>query len=416
MEDQRPQRRVRVADIIGAARREALLRKERGILRTAITAFVSAVLGGVITAAAIFAGVLGFGEVSGDVTIREVPGGGNIETRFGQGLSVQEIYEEAGPGVVSVDVASGELGPGGGSGFVLDEEGHVVTNQHVVAGAGEVSVRFANGVRRQAEVVGEDPSTDIALLKVDAPGSMLHPLALGDSESVEVGDPVVAIGNPLNVGLSVTTGIVSGLDRPIKAPNNYTIDGAIQTDAAISSGNSGGPLLDARGAVIGVNSQVASAGAQGVAQGVGFAVPSNTVKNVVKQLITEGEVEHGYIGVRMFTLGVDEVAAYTGLSKEELGERYDLPPNGAIVSEVVRGGPAYRAGIRGGPEKEIRGIPVPMGDVITEVEGEKVVSPDDVIEVVNSRRPGETMRLEVVTPGEDPRRVRLEVAPQPDEV
>jgi S1-C subfamily serine protease len=297
---------------------------------------------------------------------------------------------------------------------VVDEAGHIVTNQHVVEGAEEISVRFADGVRREAEVVGQDPSTDVALIKVDAPRKALEPLTLGDSNSVGVGEPVIAIGNPLNVGISVTTGVVSGLGRPIQAPNNYTINDAVQTDAAINPGNSGGPLLDSRGTVIGVNAQIASE--SGGFEGVGFAVPINTVKGVIKQLITEGNVVHGYIGVSMYQLGVDELSAYAGLSEKTLEERYGLPGNGAIVSEVTPDGPAHKAGIRGGDEKDIEGIPVPIGDVITRIEGGPVSSSDDVIEVVNSVKPGEKLLLRVVTPGEEERRVEVTVGTRPEGV
>ncbi len=329
--------------------------------------------------------------------------------------SVREVYTRDVRGVVSVDVAAtSDAGPAGGSGFVVDEAGHIVTNQHVVEGADEISVRFADDVRRKAEVVGQDPSTDVALIQVDAPRKALKPLTLGDSNSVGVGEPVIAMGNPLNVGISVTTGIVSGLGRPIQAPNNYTIDDAVQTDAAINPGNSGGPLLDSRGTVIGVNAQIASE--SGGFEGVGFAVPINTVKSVIRQLITEGKVVHGYIGVSMYPLGIDELSAYTGLSKSALGERYGLPGNGAIVSEVASGGPAEKAGIRGGDEKEIEGILVPIGDVITGIEDDPVSSSEDVIEVINSVKPGERLLLTVVTPGEKERRVRVMVGTRPEGV
>jgi S1-C subfamily serine protease len=261
-------------------------------------------------------------------------------------------------------------------------------------------------------LVGEDPSTDLAVIKVDAPEGSLKPLTLGDSDALKVGEPVIAIGNPLNVGISVTTGIVSGVGRPIKAPNNYTISGAVQTDAAINPGNSGGPLLNSRGTVVGVNSQIFSE--TGSFQGVGFAIPSNTVKSVVEQLITSGDVEHGYIGVSMFTVGIEELVAYTGLSEKKLREKYGLPTAGAIVSEVTENGPADKAGIKGGKEKEIQGLPVPMGDVITRAAGKKVNTPDDVIKIVNSLKPGERIQLTVVTPGEDPREVEVELDVQPD--
>jgi S1-C subfamily serine protease len=381
-----------------------------------LTALVSAIIGGLVTALFIFVGMSDLKDGSDGVTIKEapLPEEASSETVSDNDMSssVREVYTRDGPGVVSVEVAS-SVGPGGGSGFVLDEEGYIVTNQHVVAEAEEVSVRFVSGQREEAEIVGEDPSTDVAVIKVDAPEVMLRPLTLGDSDSVGVGDPVIAIGNPLNVGISVTTGIVSGTQRPIDAPNGYTIDGAVQTDAAINPGNSGGPLLDSRGAVIGINSQILSE--DGGFQGVGFAVPVDTVKSIVKQLITKGEAVHGYIGVQMFQVGIDELAAYTGLSKDELDDEYGLPETGAIVSEVTPDGPAERAGIEGGEEEEIEGIRVPMGDVITRIAGKTVTSPDDVIAVVNSLKPGDEVTLTVVTPGKEAREVEVTVGTRPDD-
>ena len=361
------------------------------------------------------------GGDTGNVTIKQAPAPretGTSDAVIGEeGLSVREVYREDAPGVVSVDVTS-DQGVGGGSGFVLDKQGHIVTNQHVVEGAEDVSVRFAGGVRETAEIVGEDPDTDVAVIRVDAPADLLRPLTLGDSEAIAVGDPVIAIGNPLNVGISVTTGIVSGLGRPIQAPNDFFINNAVQTDAAISSGNSGGPLFDARGTVIGINSQVASApDSQGVAQGVGFAVPVNTVRNVVEELITTGEVEHGFIGVSMFDFGIDELSAYSGLSTRELGDRYGLPANGAMVVEVTPGSPADEAGISGGERETVDAIPgVPVGgDVITAVEGEEIMSSDEVIEAVNATDPGDRISLTVVTPDEEPREVEVEIAARPED-
>ncbi len=184
-----------------------------------------------------------------------------------------------------------------GSGFVFDENGHIVTNQHVVAGASSVSVSFWNGVERDGRVVGTDPSTDLAVLRVDAPASLLQPLRLADSSAVAVGDPVLAFGSPFGLEGTVTAGIVSALHREMTAPNNYTITDTIQTDAAINHGNSGGPLLDRRGRVIGVNAQIESE--SGGSDGVGFAIPSNTVRAIVRQLIATGEVQHAYLGIRM---------------------------------------------------------------------------------------------------------------------
>ncbi len=384
-------------------------------LKTAFTILVSAIIGGLIAGVLVYLGLSGLERDSKEVAINEAPVA-SVDPGGEDGPSVREVYTRDGPGVVSVDVNLRNIGPGGASGFVFDEEGHVVTNQHVVAGAERVSVRFSNGVREEAEVVGEDPSTDIAVLKVDLPEDALKPLTLGDSDSVGVGDPVIAIGNPLNIGVSVTTGIVSGLDRPIPAPNSYTIEGAVQTDAAISSGSSGGPLLDSRGTVIGVTSQVADAGILGVAQGVGFAVPINTVKNVARQLIDTGKIEHGYIGVRMFQEGIEDLAAYSGQSAKELSEEHGLPDHGAIIRGVAEGGPADEAGLKGGQTQEkISGLPVPIGDVITEVEGDSVSTPDDVIKVVNSLQPGDRLNLTVVTPGEKPREITVRLGVRPDE-
>jgi S1-C subfamily serine protease len=396
------------------------LRREQ-VLKTALTAFVSAIIGGLVATLVFYLSVLGLGEGSGDLSINEArqatpeegvnPGGGD-------GPSVREVYTRDGPGVVTVDVRSESIGPGGGSGFVIDERGYVVTNQHVVEGADSVSLRFSSGARQVAEVVGEDASTDVAVLKVEVPKETLVPLTLGDSDSVGVGDPVIAVGNPLNVGISVTTGIVSGLGRPIDAPNGYTISGAVQTDAALSSGNSGGPLLDAKGEVIGVNSLTAAAPGFGiVSQGLNFAVPINTVKSVSEQIIETGTVQHGYIGVRILPVGIEDLAAYSGLSSEELSEQYGLPESGALIREVSEGGPADEAGLTGGEEREeeIAGLTVPLGDVVTEVDGEPVVNPDDVSEAVNSKQPGDELTLTAVTPGEEPREVTLTVGVQPDE-
>ena len=386
-----------------------------------LTAFVSAIVGGLIAATLFYLVVFGLERSPGDAPKNEAqqatlkegvnPGGGD-------GPSVREVYTRDGPGVVTVDVSSQSEGPGEGSGFVLDDRGHIATNQHVVEGADSVSVRFSSGAREEADVVGEDPSTDVAVLKIDAPEETLKPLTLGDSNSVGVGDPVIAIGNPLNIGISVTTGIVSGLGRPIDAPNGYTISGAVQTDAALSSGNSGGPLLDAQGEVIGITSLAAAAPGFGiVAQGLSFAVPINTVKSVAEQLIDTGKVEHGYVGIRLFPASLEDLAAYSGLSTEDFAAEYGIPESGAIIREVIEGGPAYEAGLRGGGEREeeISGVTVPLGDVVTEVGDESVSSPDDVSKVVNSTKPGESLTFEVVTPGEDAREVTVTVGEQPQE-
>ena len=208
--------------------------------------------------------------------------------------------------------AAGDRAPG----FVYDTQGHVITNQHVVDGAQSVSVKFANGRTYSATVVGADPSTDLAVIDVDAPASVLKPLELGDSSAVEVGDGVIAIGSPFGLDQTVTTGIVSALHRQITSPNNFSIDNAIQTDAAINHGNSGGPLLDMDGDVIGVNSQIESD--SGGNDGVGFAVPSNTISRIAGALIDNGSVEHAYLGV-----AIDDSSTSTAGAQPRRGARRD---------------------------------------------------------------------------------------------
>ena len=203
------------------------------------------------------------------------------------------------------------------------------------------------------------------------------------------------------------TGIVSGIGRLVPAPNKYTIDGAVQTDAAINPDNSGDPLLDAQGRVIGVTSMAAGSRlGDSIAPGLGFAIPINTVKSIVERLIETGKVKHGYIGVEMCPVGIEELAAYSDWLTEELSEEYGLPRSGAIVSQATEGGPADEAGIRGGErEEEIAGLPIPLGDAITKAENTSVSMSDDVIKVVNSMKPSDRLNLTVVTPNQDAREV-----------
>ena len=282
-------------------------------------------------------------------------------------LSVADIYRRASKGVVEITVTASAATPFGGngtqqaqgSGFVSDREGHVITNQHVVDGAENVTVRFWNGKTYDATVVGSDPSTDIAVLDVDAPASVLEPLQLGDSDALEVGDGVVAIGSPFGLEQTVTTGIVSALHRQITAPNNFTIDDAIQTDAAINHGNSGGPLIDLQGKVIGVNSQIESE--SGGNDGVGFAVPSSTVERIANALVDDGSVEHAYLGV----------------STEDVGNGA-----GASIADVRAGTPASRAGLQD-------------GDVVTAVDGESITSADELRRAIDAKKPGDAIELTV---------------------
>jgi putative serine protease PepD len=300
-------------------------------------------------------------------------------------LSVADIYKRSYESVVEITVsATGEPTPFGGSGnqqsqgsgFVYDGDGHIVTNQHVVDGATSVSVKLWNGKSFNAKVVGSDPSTDLAVLDVDAPASVLKPLALGDSSTLEVGEGVVAIGSPFGLEQTVTTGIVSALHRQITAPNNFAISDAIQTDAAINHGNSGGPLLDLSGNVVGVTSQIESE--SGGNDGVGFAISSETVERIAGRLIANGSVEHAYLGV-----AIEDVANSTGAS----------------VAEVRAGTPAADAGLEN-------------GDVVTEVDGKPVRSADELRELVDARSPGDTVELTVKRDG-GTRTLKVELGTRP---
>jgi S1-C subfamily serine protease len=307
--------------------------------------------------------------------------------------SIQEIYENAGPGVVQVTSTSvvtrdpvfgDQRARSLGSGFVIDKAGHIVTNYHVVQDAERVEVNFSGDDRVRARIVGADPSTDIAVLEINAQARALTPLPLGSSDAVRVGDAVVAIGNPFGLERTVTAGIVSALQRKITAPNGFTIDKAIQTDAPINQGNSGGPLLNARGQVIGVNSQIESDSGGNV--GIGFAVPIDTVKEVVSQIIQHGKVEHAWMGVEL--QAVDR----------NLSETFSLPvKRGVLVVDVRAGSPAEQAGLRGGNQQVVvDGVSYVLGgDIVTRANGEQVATPDDLRRLVMSKDPGDVVTLEI---------------------
>jgi putative serine protease PepD len=300
------------------------------------------------------------------------------------GLTINEIYRRDSPGVVQVTTTVAREQRALGSGFVTDEKGHIVTNYHVIEGADAVAVNFSDNAALKARIVGVDPSTDLAVLKVQAPADALVPLPLGDSDRVRVGDLAVAIGNPFGLDRTVTAGIVSAVQRYIQAPNGYTIDHVIQTDAALNHGNSGGPLLDANARVIGVNAQIASE--SGGNEGVGYAIPVNTVRTVVASLIAVGRVEHSYLGVVMAP--VDTAIARVGR----------LPVDrGVLIQRVRPGSPAEKAGLRGGSRTVVvSGQTYSLGgDVVTKVDGREVAIPDDLASIVSGKRPGDRVALEV---------------------
>jgi len=376
------------------------------------SSFGSALLGGAVVAAfgwiAIAAGWIQADDSGSTVTVSQplaapVSASDESEDR----TLVNQIYRRDGQGVAFISAKrdegessglnpfgepEGEGGTATGSGFLIDTEGHVITNSHVVEGADQVEVKLGSSeTSYDAEVVGADPATDVALLKVEAPTGSLHPLSLGDSSKIEVGDPVVAIGNPFGLDRTVTSGIVSALQRQIQAPNGFSISHVIQTDAAINPGNSGGPLIDASGSVIGINSQIQTGGTSSGNVGIGFAVPINTAREVVREIEENGEVKHAYLGIS------------GGSITPELAKALKLSVSaGVLVNEVVKGGPADEAGIKGGDTSAtIEGANLRLGgDVITEVDGKQVSDMEEVINVVNAASPGDEMELTVDRDGE----------------
>src|SRR5689334_10570805 len=285
-------------------------------------------------------------------------------------LSPHDVYEKAKDSVAyitsQITQSSGspfgrtQQGTATGSGFVVSSDGYIVTNDHVVAGASSVTAKVGDGKTLNAKVVGTDASTDLALLKVDA--SNLTPLTLGDSDQVQVGDPADAIGNPYGLDRTLTTGVISALQREISSPNGYTINDVLQTDAAINPGNSGGPLFNSAGQVIGVNSQIEtsgnSSGGEGGNVGIGFAIPSNTVKSVVEQLMKSGKVSHAYLGV----------------------QSEDASNGGAKVAQITANSPAAQSGLQ-------------QGDVIKSIDGKTVDNASSLSSIVDGHKPGDSVKL-----------------------
>jgi S1-C subfamily serine protease len=358
---------------------------------------VSGVLGGLV-AVAIGAILFATGAIhtGGSSTVVEQVASGSTRPAAqvtGTTPSISQIYKQVSPGVafIQAKISQQTSNPFGlpdqqqglatGSGFVLDKRGYILTNAHVVDGGSDVQVSFLNGQPVSATIVGKDVSSDLAVLKVDPSKVKLSPLVLGDSSKVQVGDPAIAIGNPFGYDDTVTAGIVSALQRHIQAPNNFSIDNVIQTDAAINPGNSGGPLLNANGQVIGINSQIATNGQSSGNTGIGFAVPINLAKTIVPTLISKGSVQHAYIGIT--TAGVDS----------QIAKDLKLPvAKGALVQDVVNGGPADKAGIRAGSQQTADGI-TGGGDLIVAVDGKSINTPDDIATAIAADKPGQTIQI-----------------------
>ena len=361
---------------------------------------VAAVLGGFVAvgAVALLGGLDGDTTVVTETSPAASPG---LAPGNAHGLSINQIYERAASGVVRVNatnnstsfaprVVPSDRSPNTpqssalGSGFVIDKAGHIVTNYHVVEGANEVTVSFSNRDTVKADVVGTDPSTDLAVLRVDASASALTPLPLGNSDAVRVGDPVVAIGNPFGLDRTVTSGIVSALQRLITAPNRFTIDHVIQTDAPINHGNSGGPLLSSRGQVIGVNTQIETGDTATGNVGIGFSVPANTVKDVVAQILRTGRVDHAYLGISGQAVTSD------------VADKYNLAVRrGVIVESVTQDSGADNAGLKGGKTQVVVAGEtfVLGGDVIVSFGGERISSIEQLRDAVAAHKPGDKVKV-----------------------
>jgi S1-C subfamily serine protease len=343
----------------------------------------AALVGAGAAGAAVAVGIVAAAGALGGATtiVREVVDRSPLPDRVsfareGRPLSVHDVYMRAAPGVVQVTARQRALG----SGFVIDKAGHVVTNLHVLQGADRVEVSFSSNERLPARIVGRDPSTDLAVLQVKERSRAFMPLSLGNSDFVKVGDSVVAIGDPLGEDRSITAGIVSALQRWIMAPNREPIAHVIQTDVALNHGNSGGPLLNPSGQVIGVNSQMQTA------NGSGFAIPINTVKNVAAQLIAKGVVEHAFAGLEARALS------------PQVATLFRLPVrSGLLIAKVCTDGGAANAGVRGATRHvTLAGDTWPVGgDIIVRIDGVRVASVDRLREIVGARKPGDSVELEV---------------------
>jgi putative serine protease PepD len=321
------------------------------------------------------------------------------------------VYEKVADGVVNVTSTAVQMdfffnafpAQGSGSGSIIDTKGHILTNHHVVANAQKLEVTLADGSKWPAKLVGSDPDNDLAVIKIEAPKEKLKVVSMGDSKNLRIGQKVLAIGNPFGLQRTLTTGIISSLGRTIRSEVGTMIEDVIQTDAAINPGNSGGPLLNSDGEIVGINSAIISPSGGNV--GIGFAIPVNTAKRVVPELLTKGYVTYPWIGATIQSL-IPEIAKYRKLKIER----------GAMIAEVVKGGPADKAGLKGGDQKIQVGNMIVMvgGDIVVKADQKEVKTNDELIHYIRERKPGDTILLKVfrkdnfidvkVTLGERPRK------------
>ena len=331
-----------------------------------VLVITAAAVAGAGVSAAVVEGSFAPGRDTVRTVIRpvDVASGSNASALKTTGMSVNQIFKQASPGVVKI-VSTQAGGQAQGTGFEIDSSGNIVTNDHVVAGATSIRVVTQTGGSYVAKLVGADPTTDVAVVHIKASSAQLHPLSFANSSAVEVGDGVVAIGDPFGLTDTVTSGIVSALNRTITSPNGHPITGAIQTDAAINHGNSGGPLLNAQGRVIGITSQIESGTSSSGSVGVGFAVPSNTVRTIVHEILTTGKAVHPYLGVFLQPTGA-----------------------GPEVAQVVAGSPAAHAGIK-------------VGDVITSINGHHVDTPSELVMQVTQLSPGDHVAITLERGGKE---------------
>jgi putative serine protease PepD len=320
------------------------------------------------------------------------------------------VYEKVADGVVNVTSTAVQMDfffnvfptQGSGSGSIIDTKGHILTNHHVVANAQKLEVTLVDGSKWDAKLVGSDPDSDLAVIKIDVPKEKLKVIPMGDSRNLRIGQKVLAIGNPFGLERTLTTGIISSLGRTIRSEVGTLMEDIIQTDAAINPGNSGGPLLDSDGEIIGINSAIISPSGGNV--GIGFAIPVNTAKKVVPALIAKGYVSYAWIGASILSL-TPEVAKYLKIKVER----------GAMISEVARGGPADKAGLKGGNRRVQVGntIVIVGGDIVLKADQRDVKTNDELIRYIREKKPGDTILLNVfrngkfedvrVTLGERPR-------------